>query len=220
MQSVTRHLPDFSTPAKKTVDPFFKTSVKPVGAVASPALEALVSRPAEPKPVAVDIAQVTRDAEARGHAAGEAAASAVFERKLRELEQAFEERLKVERDTWTREQADVLATALQAGTAELEVQLKAAIAPLLLPFLKAGVAQRALDELETLIVPMLDREDRPVLKITGPHDLVDRLRDRLGDPPACIFEAGDTADVRVVAGETVLETQVSAWIERLIQAES
>ena len=123
----------------------------------------------------------------------------------------------MECEAWTREQADRLADVIREASAELEERLSAAIAPILVPLLEASVAQRALEDLRTLMVPLLEREDRPVLKISGPADLVEALREKLNDPPACVFEASDQPDVRVVAGETVLETQIRDWVERLRQ---
>lgn len=233
MHGVARHLPDFSSPIKVAQAPSVKTPAdavfaplvqppapaKPVNgkAVPSPAVEALLGKTPEPKAKPVDIEQITREAEERGRAAGEAAALQMFEAKFQEFQQEMAERRKAEREAWTRDEADRLASVLMEAAIELESRLSAAIAPVLLPLLEASVAQRALDDLQALMVPLLEREDRPVLKISGPEDLVEALRQRLGDPPACVFEPSDLPDVRVVAGETVLETQIKEWVQRLKQ---
>lgn len=210
MHAVVRHLPDFSPKKpKKVTDTFFR-AVTPEG-------EALPPKPPEP---AIDIAEITREAEARGRAAGEAAARAVAAQEAQAAEAQFAERLAAARAEWTETEGARLAQALTEGIAQMESRLSAAIAPILLPFLRVEIARQALDDLAALMGPMLAREDRPVLKISGPADLLERLKARLGDPPACVFEAGAGVDVCVVAGETVLETQISAWAERLAQSEA
>lgn len=232
MQGLARHLPDFSSPAalvetaavKPAAGADFTPLLKPAPpapvagkAVPSPGVEALLAKPAEPKAKPVDIAQITREAEERGRAAGEAAALEMFEAKFQEFQQQTAARMQEEREAWTLEQADRLMAALQEASVDLEERLSAAIAPILVPLLEASVAQRALEDLRALMVPLLEREDRPVLKISGPADLVEALRQKLGDPPACVFEPSDQPDVRVVAGETVLETQIRDWVGRLRQ---
>lgn len=211
MNAVVRHLPDFSPKKpKKVTDALFR---------ALPADGAPVA-PAEPEPAGPDIEAITREAEARGRAAGEAAAREIAARDAAEAERRFAEHLAAARAEWAEQQAERMAGALTAGVAELEARLSAAMVPILLPFLRVEVARQALDELAALMGPMLAREDRPVLKISGPADLLERLKARLGDPPACVFEVSELADVRVIAGETVLETQIRAWVDRLGQSEA
>lgn len=210
MNAIVRHLPDFSPKKpKKVTDTFFR-AVTPEGEAAPP-------KPAEPE---LDIAEITRAAEARGRAAGEAAARAVAQQEAEAAEQRYAERLAAARAEWSEAEAERLAIALAEGLAQMETRLAGAIAPILLPFLRVEIARQALDDLAALMGPMLAREDRPVLKIAGPADLLERLKARLGDPPACVFEAGPGVDVCVVAGETVLETQIKAWAERLGQSEA
>lgn len=232
MQGVVRHLPDFSSLARVAEAPAVKvangaaftpllTAAPPAakgGKVnPSPGVEALLGKAPEPQAKPVDIAQITREAEERGRAAGEAAALAMFEARFQEFQQETAAHMQAQREAWTREQADRLAAAMQDAATELEARLSAAIAPVLVPLLEASVAHRALEDLQALMVPLLEREDRPVLKISGPADLVEALRQKLGDPPACVFEPADQPDVRVVAGDTVLETQIRDWVARLRQ---
>ncbi|MEP9375409.1 hypothetical protein ABLE91_01750 [Aquabacter sp. CN5-332] len=216
MHAIARHLPDFTTsrtpapelPASPGFSALFTHSLRPAPSVSSGAAEP----PAAPGP---DIAELTREAAERGRREGEAAARAEFERLRAEDEVRFAERLEAERATWSEVEAARLAGAMEAAIAEMEAGMAESLARIVSPFLEAGVRERALAELEGLMVPILAREDRPVLKISGAADLLERLRARLGDPPACVFEPADMADVRVVVGETVLETQVRAWVDRL-----
>lgn len=216
MHAIARHLPDFTVsrapapelPASPGFSALFTHALRPASTAPAGAAEP----PAAPVP---DIAELMREAAERGRHEGEAAARAEFERQQAEDEVRFAERLEAERATWCETEAARLAAAMEAAIAEMEAAMSEGLARIVSPFLEAGVRERALAELEGLMVPLLAREDRPVLKISGAADLLDRLRARLGDPPACVFEPADMVDVRVVAGETVLETQVRAWIDRL-----
>lgn len=212
MHAVVRHLPDFSPKAKKVTDAMFRA--------VPAAAPAPIGAPAAPEPPKVDLEALAREAEARGREAGLAEAREIAAREMAEAERRFEERLVATRTEWVTQEAARLEGALTEALSEMEGRLSAAIVPILLPFLRGTVGRQALDELEGLMGPLLAREDRPVLKISGPADLLERLKARLGDPPACVFEASDTTDVRVVAGETVLETQIRAWAERLGQSEA
>ncbi|WP_127090854.1 hypothetical protein [Aquabacter cavernae] len=212
MHAVVRHLPDFSVKAKKVTDTMFRA--------VQAEMPAPIGKPAAPEPPKVDVEAITRDAEARGREAGLAAARDVAAREMAEAERGFEERLVAARAQWAEQEAEQLAATLSGALTQMEERLSAAIVPILLPFLRGEVGRRALEELEGLMGPILAREDRPVLKISGPADLLERLKARLGDPAACVFEATGGMDVRVVAGETVLETQIRAWAERLGQNEA
>lgn len=211
MHAVVHHLPDFSSKAKKVTDTMFR---------AVPAAPAPIGAPVAPEAPKIDLEALTREAEARGREAGHAAAREAAAREMADAERRFEERLAATRAEWAEHEAARLSDALTHAMTELEGRLSAALVPILLPFLRGAVERQALDELEGLMGPILAREDRPVLKISGPADLLERLKARLGDPPACVFEAAEVADLRVVAGETVLETQIRAWAARLGQSEA
>lgn len=197
MHAIARHLPDFAAPRPRGSEP------------------AAPGRPSTPQPPAIDLAEIKREAMELGRREGEAAARAEFEAQRAQDEERFAQRLVAERAAWCAAQSEPLSAAMRDGLAALEAALCEQLARIVGPFLKDAVRQGAMAELETLMVPLLAREDRPVLKVSGPADLIDALRIRLGDPGACLFEPADMPDVRVVAGETVLETQISAWLDRL-----
>ncbi|WP_132029388.1 hypothetical protein [Aquabacter spiritensis] len=159
-----------------------------------------------------------REALERGRREGEAAAYAAFERSRAEDATRAAEGRAADRAAWAEAEAARLADALETAIDRVEADLSERIARTLIPALDAALRARALAELEDLMVPLLAREDRPVFKISGPADLIDRLRMRLGDPPACLFEPAEAPDVQVVIGETVLETRLADWAERLRQS--
>jgi hypothetical protein len=56
-----------------------------------------------------------------------------------------------------------------------------------------------------------------VFRITGPADLLDLVKAQLDAArrTGIEFRVADTSEIRVVADQTVIETQISAWSERL-----
>ena len=54
------------------------------------------------------------------------------------------------------------------------------------------------------------------LEIFGPEDLLQLIREKLRDRNvAALFSPGDDVDVRVVAGQTILETSLGVWMDQL-----
>lgn len=57
---------------------------------------------------------------------------------------------------------------------------------------------------------------RPLLRITGPSELIEMVRSKLGARLIAVeLRAEPVAEVSVVVDQTVLETQVKIWAERL-----
>jgi hypothetical protein len=174
-----------------------------------PALE-----PAEFDPVAA-----AAEAEERGYRAGYEAARAEAESRAAEEAARFEERFAEARRSWADEQAERLAEQIPTALATLETALAEATARALAPFVASAVVEKALDDLRDTIVALLADDAPAVLKIAGPEDLVRPLRDRLGAAAAPIeFVADHRGEVRVIADNTVLETQLRAWSDRLAKA--
>jgi hypothetical protein len=56
--------------------------------------------------------------------------------------------------------------------------------------------------------------DKIVIQISGPADLLEILRQHLQAAPAAIeYVTQDGVDVRVVAEQTSIDTQLKAWID-------
>ena len=60
----------------------------------------------------------------------------------------------------------------------------------------------------------------PVFRISGPSNLLDLVRAQLDTERrmAIEYQVTDTLEIRVVADQTVIETQMSVWAERLKEA--
>ena len=82
-----------------------------------------------------------------------------------------------------------------------------------------GVRTQVLDELSETLSGLLSDGRAPLVEISGAEDLVNAVQARLGPRGDRLqVQVNDTPEVRVVAGDTVIETQLQAWIGRLTAA--
>ena len=167
----------------------------------------------------VDPQQRLVAAHAQGVEEGKAAAQAEWQAKLEEQRAYYEKQLAVERLTWAGREADRLAEQLDRGLEEMKARIADAAAVLLKPFLIAAVHQRAIADLVQAIETVLVKDEGVTLEIAGPDDLLQLLRERLsGRNMALLYTASEGLEVRVIAGQTILETQLVAWLAKVEEA--
>lgn len=149
----------------------------------------------------------------RGYAAGLAEGDA----KLAEERVRSAIRLGEERAKWSDQQAVAIVNGFDAACREIETNIASSVARILLPFLAESVRDKAINSLVEQISALTGCSPVPVFKITGPGELLDLVRAQLETTrrTGIEYEAADTFEVRVVADQTVIETQISAWNERL-----
>jgi hypothetical protein len=171
-------------------------------------------QPAAPKEeVPVNLLE---DAYRRGHAAGVAEGdSRVAEERVRSAIRLGEERAK-----WSDQQAVAIVNGFDTACREIETNIASSVARILLPFLADAVRDKAIGSLVEQIAALTGNSPVPVFKITGPGELLDLVRTQLeaSRRMGIEYEAAETFEVRVVADQTVIETQISAWSERLNEA--
>jgi hypothetical protein len=94
------------------------------------------------------------------------------------------------------------------------------VADVLAKFLERAVEQRALSELAQLVGAAMAEGTAVRIRITGPEALLAQLRGQLAARAAAIeySVAADKTEVLVAIGDTILETQLSAWGERIAAA--
>jgi hypothetical protein len=139
-----------------------------------------------------------------------------LQRMLSEQAAVFTEKLDAERKAWVEEQATALSSALVTAIDGLETRIAETAAKVLKPFLVERSRDRALAELADCVVSILADPAHPVLAISGPQDLLDSLSTALGaDAGSISFRPDASADIRVIAGETILETRIQEWVARL-----
>ncbi|OPZ00072.1 hypothetical protein A5906_22885 [Bradyrhizobium sacchari] len=156
------------------------------------------------------------DAYRRGHAAGIAEGDArVAEERVRSAIRLGEERAK-----WSDQQAAAIVGGFEAACREIETNIASSVARILLPFLADAVRDKAVGSLVEQIAALTGNSPVPVFKVTGPSELLDLVRTQLeaSRRTGVEYEVADTTEVRVVADQTVIETQITAWGERLKEA--
>jgi hypothetical protein len=161
-------------------------------------------------------ANLLEDAYRRGHAAGAAEGDArVAEERVRSAIRLGEERAK-----WSDQQAVAIVSGFETACREIESNIASSVARILLPFLADAVRDKAIESLVQQIASLTGNSPVPVFKVTGPRELLDLVRTQLeaSRRTGIEYEAAETSEVRVVADQTVIETQISAWSERLKDA--
>jgi len=148
-----------------------------------------------------------------GLAKGKAAAEAELAQKLAEQKAAHERELASARQAWAGQEADKLAAQLAAGLAGIEARLAETAAHLLEPFLAAQLRRRAVADLADALNVLLVRDPAVAVSVSGAPDLIDALRARLaGKLDHVTFQPGASSELRVAAGQTLIETRLAAWM--------
>jgi hypothetical protein len=220
---------DWFRPAQRTKPPAAasapatapkKMATAPVSGIVAPGLAAfapvtLAAAPAQPSE---DREALIAAAEARGREAGRAEALTQAEERLAAERSAFEERLAQARRDWAEGEGAALAGQLTAAFAGLDATLSERVARLLAPVLTESLRRQAVEALSAAVTRLLAEPQPAAISVTGPEDLIAALSTRLSGLSAAIaFTASDATEVTVSAGETVIETELSAW-GRLIAA--
>jgi hypothetical protein len=158
----------------------------------------------------------TEDAYERGVAAGKAAILADIETRLEANRVYYAQQLELERFTWANREAEKLADLVAAGIREIETNIANTTARILKPFLAQHAHRMAVAELLEALEILIGKNQGMTLEISGPEDLLQLIREKLRDRNvAALFSPGDGVDVRVVAGHSVLETSLGAWMDKL-----
>jgi hypothetical protein len=152
----------------------------------------------------------------QGERDGQAAAVAEYEARLKEIAALDVQQRSDDRDRWTVEQADVLATALKSGYQELEANLASSLARVLEPLVGKFITREAVNEFVAQLNLLMSDPSNPPVRISGPGDLLVIVRRKLADSPVQVRCVPDeSCEVRVVCDQTIVETHLRAWTDRL-----
>jgi|GEM_PF-662268 len=156
------------------------------------------------------------EAQAEGRRAGRAEAEQAFEERLAVEREQFAQLLVDERARWSAEESERLAVAFAAAAETLVATVAEASSRALVPFVTSRARERAITDLVATLGGLLADRRHPVVTVSGPRDLVAELANRLGPRgDGLTFEPSDRPDVRVTADSTIIETQLAAWLDRL-----
>lgn len=166
----------------------------------------------QPKPIAVP----EDDGYERGRSEGYAAALAELEQRLEQEKQTLAAQAAEERQQLLGE----IATRLAGDIAELGNQLQERIAGvtarLLEPLISNDVQKQAIATFIEHLSSITTDSRRPVLRITGPSELLEMIRAKLGVRAIALdLRAGPDAEASIVIDQVVIETRLKIWSERL-----
>lgn len=158
------------------------------------------------------------ESHAQGHAEGRAAAEAEFAAKLETQRKDFEQELAMARQCWAATEGNALSETFLHALQDLETRLAGTMARILRPFVETEIRRAAIDELVTTIETILSRDEIAKIEVSGPVDLLCVLRVKLAGKIPATFVANEACDVRVAIEQTILETQLGAWIGAIEKA--
>jgi hypothetical protein len=162
-----------------------------------------------------DPAVAVEAARAEGFAEGFAAAQDDYAAGIEQERLAFEARIAAERERWTQQESVKIAENLKEAICAAESRIAGSVVRVLRPFIIESLRGKMVDLLSESISVLLGGKE-PLIKISGPHDLLAALREK--QPAMCRtieFISSDSIDVQMVAGETMIETQIAAWVARI-----
>jgi hypothetical protein len=168
------------------------------------------------EPAVADPSVLLLAAREEGFGEGRAAANAEYETQITRERLAFEAQLAAERQRWAGQEGETLSGAIKASFVEVESNIAASVERILTPFVVDAMRRRMVELLTEHINVLLGGSERPIIAIHGPEDLLAKLRDKL-DASACAiaFSPDFSIYVQIVAGQTMIESRIGAWLERI-----
>lgn len=164
----------------------------------------------------VDKAMALEEAHARGFEEGQEAALAEVEAQLVELRNFYETQHELERSMWVSREADKVADQLNEGLQAIKTEIAERTARILKSFLTERIHRQAMDSLWEALETLLSHDRGVTLEISGREDFLQLLREKLSElKTAAVFTPSESVEVRVRVGQTVMETQLGAWLARL-----
>jgi hypothetical protein len=165
-----------------------------------------------PADIEVRIQEALERGKLEGLAAGraEAAASLALERA------DWEEQENERRAAWQANEYARFAESIDRAMTAVEDNLAATVARILKPFLIEERVKRITESLSESLSMILSKDAPAVLKITGPEALLGVLRDKMSSHAVAVeYVAAEGLDVTVEANQTIIKSQLQAWIDHI-----
>ncbi len=166
-------------------------------------------------PAAVDdIETRLHEAFERGRQEGLAAARAEAEAGLARQQGELEQRVQAERVAFQEQEYAGLADQISAGLSEIEARIADAVAHILRPYLAHEQSQQVIQALSETLGRILSSDSPALLKISGPEAVLSVLHDRLSQHAVEVeYSLDDGVDVTIEAQQTVIRSQLQAWLD-------
>ena len=114
------------------------------------------------------------------------------------------------------EAADSIASNIAEIGNQLELRIAGVTARILEPLISSVVQKQAVASFVEKLSSVTGDSRRPVLRITGPSELIELVRSKLGARSITVdLRAEPVAEVSVIVDQIVLETQIKLWADRL-----
>jgi hypothetical protein len=161
-------------------------------------------------------AELIQSIEARVRAEERQAAREDLEKALTAEREMHREELAVQRELWVEQEGLQLSSQIIEAVGNLEAILSEKAARILASVVPEALRQSAIAEFNEALGTILSGEPAALMKVTGPEDLLKALQAGMALREGIVeFVPGDDVDVTLVSGDTVIQTQFSAWSERL-----
>ncbi len=179
----------------------------------SPLLRRLEKQPVEPKPaMAQRIDQTRQTAFEEGR---EAARQELAQERVR-LRDALNAEIEKARAQWFEEEGERLAAAHRSALEAFETRCAQSVANILRPFLTRQVIARVTESLVENLEVLFASRTRALFEVRGPQDMLDALREKFAARDISVsFEPNDSMDIKVCVDDTIIETQLGAWMKAL-----
>ncbi len=150
-------------------------------------------------------------------AAALAAQQAEFD-AARAADQAdFQQRLAERENEILASVGEALSAEILAGLAAIEERVGDQVGTVLMHFLGNAVRERAVSELGEAVAALFTGATATRVRIAGPAVLCDRVAAAVAEAGVPVERADQaTAEVSVTIDDTIVETNVSAWMDRLM----
>jgi hypothetical protein len=163
-----------------------------------------------------DMSLLLEEAAARGREEGKEAVRADYEQQLAEEKSQFEKTLAQERNRWVDDEGAKIEAVVTAAFERLEIEIAACNERILQPFLEMVLRRQVIDALVENLSIMMSSEQHSLIRISGPGDLLSALQAKLPAFSGAIeFMPDESCDVTVIADQTIIESQMQAWIDRI-----
>ena len=129
------------------------------------------------------------------------------------MEEAHAEEMAARERQWREETGRMLAERLREGLEGLEKALGERLADILAPVLEDAAKDVALRRLRDELRRMLAAEEGLKVHASGPPELLEALKEHLGDAAAAVTLEPDREAARIVVhvDNTVIETGIAEW---------
>jgi hypothetical protein len=169
-------------------------------------------------------AERVKEAYSRGYEDGHAAAEAHMRAELDAQRAKYDERMEHLNALFSEKLSEQLTSELRHQIANVHVTISDQLVAALLPVMRHVLTEASVRELIDKLGRFLNETGALAVELRGPADLIERVSNRLVDMekqgmlrevPSIKCIVDETAELRVTANDTVIESRVMDWIDRI-----